>query len=169
MLHWMRKKSVEKMPVRSLKFGKFAQFGKLGKHPAGLPSNLADLPIRSVWREREAESWSFFCPLCSVPRKVPGTPRPRFRHFFQIALTAVIFTMATWTWFGWRGVISAIPLWIGFEIAFRARIRAKVHCDQCGFDPFLFVTDEKLAKNEIENHWRKIFAEKGIPFPTKSP
>lgn len=73
----------------------------------------------------------------------------------------------TWNWFAWKGIVAAIPFWIGFEVVFRSRVRAQVHCPKCGFDPFLFVTDEQLAKTEVENHWRKVFAEKGIPFPEK--
>jgi hypothetical protein len=132
-----------------------------------LKKNPAQLNLRSVWREKTPETWSFFCPLCSAPRKVSGARRPHFKHFFQISLTAVMIMMATWPWFGWKGVVSVVPLWILFEVVFRTRFRARVHCEKCGFDPFLFVTDEALARNEIENHWRKVFSEKGIPYPEK--
>lgn len=60
-----------------------------------------------------------------------------------------------------------VPFWISFELIFRTRMRGQIHCPNCGFDPFLFVTDEGLAKSEIENHWKKVFAEKGIPYPQK--
>jgi hypothetical protein len=129
------------------------------------PRDLNDLNWQSVWNEKKSESWSFFCPLCSTPRKVAGAPRLNWKHALQIGLTGAVFTLATWNWFQWRGLVSIVPLWVGFELTFRTRLRAQLLCTHCGFDPFLFVTDENLAKNQIENHWRKIFAEKGIPYP----
>jgi hypothetical protein len=40
-------------------------------------------------------------------------------------------------------------------------------CPQCGFDAFLYMVDVKRARAEVEAHWRKKFAEKGVPYPEK--
>jgi hypothetical protein len=40
-------------------------------------------------------------------------------------------------------------------------------CPQCGFDPFLYMVDVKRARNEVETHWRRKFAEKNIPYPER--
>ena len=48
-------------------------------------------------------------------------------------------------------------------------MRAALPCQQCGFDPYLFLIDEEWAKKEVEQHWRKKFADHGIPYPEKQP
>ena len=125
-------------------------------------------PLKSLWRENSSKVWSFFCPLCRVQRKVPYRSRPGgFRQYMQIGLTAAFFTLVTRKWFQWKGIVSFLPLWISFEVFYRTRMRAAVGCPQCGFDPYLYLVDIKRAHQEIESHWRKKFAEKGMPFPEK--
>jgi hypothetical protein len=120
---------------------------------------------KSFWKERSSEIWSFFCPQCKVPRRVPYRAKPSPRHYMQIGLTAAVFTLATWKWFDWKGIVVFLPLWIVFETLYRSRVRAALGCEQCGFDPILYLVDVKRARQEIENHWKKKFAEKGIPYP----
>lgn len=113
--------------------------------------------------------WSFYCPLCRATRKVARHPRPQPIHFAQVALTSVVLMIAAWPWFSWKGIIGFLPLWISFELIYRSRVRVALNCPHCGFDPYLYLVDIKRARDEIETHWRKIFAEKGVPFPEKSP
>jgi hypothetical protein len=75
--------------------------------------------------------------------------------------------LATWRWFEWKGIVSFLPFWLVFEVFYRARVRAALSCDQCGFDPILYLVDVKRARREIEEHWKKKFAEKGIPYPVR--
>lgn len=121
---------------------------------------------KSYWKERQNQIWTFFCPLCRVQRKLPYHPRPGTRrHFVQIGLTAAVLTLATWNWFEWKGIISFVPIWTVFEVIYRLKLRAALKCSQCGFDPYLYVTDLSKARHEVEEHWKKKFAEKGIPYP----
>ncbi len=124
---------------------------------------------RSVWRDRSRKSqWSFFCPLCKSPRSIPLCPRPQPRHYAQVLATAAVFTLATWSWFGLKGMVSFIPLWTCFEIVYRTKVRSSLLCQGCGFDPVLYLSDTKRARQVVESHWRKKFAEKGIPFPERT-
>lgn len=75
--------------------------------------------------------------------------------------------LASWQWLGWKGIISFIPFWMVFEVLFRSRARVVLNCPHCGFDPYLYLVDAKRAREEIEAHWRRKFAEKNIPFPEK--
>jgi hypothetical protein len=111
------------------------------------------VPQRSHWKEKKLSSWSFFCPLCRVTRRLPYQPRLSSIHFLQVGLTAAVITLLTWKWFDWKGIVSFVPLWIGFEVSFRSRLRADFHCPNCGFD--LYLTDIHRAKQEIENHWKQ--------------
>ena len=110
--------------------------------------------------------WKFICPLCQADRRISGRSRPGgMKHFLQIGLTAFVFMMATWNWMSWKGIVSFVPFWVLFELGYRWKMRAMLCCTQCGFDPNLFMVDEKRARQEIEAHWRKKFLEKGIPYP----
>lgn len=124
--------------------------------------------LKTFWKGKRGPVWSFFCPNCRSARKLPYQPKPGGpRHFFQVGITAAFFTLLTWNWFTWKGIVSFVPIWVVFEFFYRARVRAAVACTNCGFDPFLYLDDVGRARKEIENHWRRKFAEKGIPFPEK--
>ena len=129
-----------------------------------------DLKIKNFWKEKHSDLWSFYCPLCTSARRIPYRPQPGgLRQVSQVAITAIFFTLVCWNYFSWKGLISVLPFWTLFEIIYRARVRAALNCPHCGFDAFLYLTDVQRARAEVENHWRKKFAEKGIPFPEKNP
>ena len=133
------------------------------------PFERIEIPDKSIWRERPKKIWSFYCPLCKSARKVPFSARPgNLRHILQMLVATAFFTLAGWNWFDWKGIVVALPLWIGFEIFYRTRVRASVSCPYCGFDPFLYMVDVKRARQEVEKHWRQKFAERGIAFPEKN-
>jgi hypothetical protein len=122
--------------------------------------------FRTFWRERQSKSWSFFCPQCRAARKVSGHPNPgRLENYGRIGLCSLVFTLATWNWFELKGLVSFIPFWAAFEIFYRTRMRAIMACPHCGFDPYLYLADIQLARREIEDHWKRKFAEHGIPYP----
>lgn len=125
--------------------------------------------VKSYWNRRRPDVFDYFCAQCRSPRRSLQRPRPTPRNYAQVALTVVCFMLATWSWFGWKGVVAFVPFWIAFEVGFRIRTRAAAQCDKCGFDPFLYKVDVGWARREIEQHWRRKFAEKGIPFPGSKP
>jgi hypothetical protein len=129
-----------------------------------------ELPKKSLWKGAPSHIYSFYCPLCAVNRRVPYRSRPGgVRQISQIAITAAFFTLVTWELFSWKGIVSFVPFWAVFEFMYRSRMRASLKCHSCGFDPFLCLTDMGQAKAEIDRHWRKKFAEKGIPYPGSVP
>src|ERR1700722_16520820 len=96
--------------------------------------------LRSKWQENQNNSvWSFYCPQCKVPRKVPYRPSPGIKHYAQVGLTAVVFAMATWNWFTWKGIVVFLPFWVVFETIYRSKLRAALGCEGCGFDPILYL------------------------------
>jgi hypothetical protein len=121
---------------------------------------------KSLWRERHTRPWSFYCPQCRAPRKLAHHPDPgRLANYVRVALCAAVFTIAAWRWFEWKGIVSFVPFWAIYELYYRTRIRGVLACPHCGFDPYLYLVDSQLARQEIEKHWKKKFAEHGIPFP----
>lgn len=125
--------------------------------------------LKSVWKEHPHQVWGFYCPLCRAERRLPFRPSPGPRHYAQIGLTTVFLAVLTWPLFGWKGLVLFLPLWTVFEMVYRARARAHLHCSQCGFDPYLYLVDVKRARKEVELHWRKKFAEHGVPYPGDAP
>jgi hypothetical protein len=135
-----------------------------------MDSRLFDRKTRSYYQGhmvRGTKLWYFLCPLCTTQRRVAYAPRPTPRHFFQLGLTAAFFTLVTWHWFSWKGMVSFLPLWTVFEMVYRAKVRAALYCEQCGFDPILYLVDVKRARGEVETFWRKRFEEKGVPYPDR--
>ena len=73
---------------------------------------------KAHWTGHGRPQWAFYCPNCSVERRVPYRPRPgNATHFFQMALVTAMLTLATWNLFGLKGVVWFIPVWITFETA----------------------------------------------------
>lgn len=131
-----------------------------------------DLSHLEVFRKKSMWSggtpfWDFFCPKCRIERRVPLRSRPGGVHVFQVLLTSLFLTLILWPVLDWKGILSFVPLWTVFEVVYRLRIRMAMPCSNCGFDPYLYLTDVKRARKEIEAFWRAKFAEKGIPFPEK--
>jgi hypothetical protein len=83
----------------------------------------------------------------------------------QVGLTAIFFMLVAWPIFNWKGIVSFLPIWLVFETVYRMKTRSALLCPHCGFDPILYLSDAPKARAEITAHWRKKFAEKGIPFP----
>ena len=127
----------------------------------------AKLSWKTLWRDKQSKVWSFYCPNCRTARRLPNRPRPSLRHFVQIGLTSAFFPLLTWSWFGLKGFVSFLPMWIVFENLHRARVRVALYCSNCGFDPYLYLIDVASARQEVETYWRKRFSDKGIPYPEK--
>lgn len=124
---------------------------------------------KSIWRERFTQDFRFFCPMCSAPRRIGMHPKPgQPIHFVQIGITTLVVAIGMnlrWPWIGVKALVAFIPLWVVFEVIYRAKVRASVTCRKCGFDPVLYLADVDRTRDAIRDHWRKRFEEKGIPFP----
>jgi hypothetical protein len=113
---------------------------------------------RSFWGKNREKSghWQFYCPLCGCSRRLPHSPSPwTFLNLARVGVTTALVTLALWPWLDWMGVIAFVPLWAGFELVFRVKVRAQLVCDQCGFDPMLYMTDVARARREVEEFWKQ--------------
>jgi hypothetical protein len=59
-----------------------------------------------------------------------------------------------WPVFGIKGIVLFVPLWIGFEVLYRMRVRAEMSCLECGFDPYLYLSDIPRARLQMEEFWK---------------
>lgn len=109
---------------------------------------------RAIWKETRSAHWQFYCPLCKVSRNVRGSPTPyTTTHFSQVAAATAFAMLCTWNAWGIKGMVWAFPLWIGFETLYRFWLRAQLECQQCGFDPVLFLADSERARAKVEAFW----------------
>lgn len=106
--------------------------------------------MQSLWQERRNQAWRFYCPHCRMQRALPYKPQPGTRQAVQITLTTAFSTLLTWPLLGFKGVVAFIPIWMAFEFFYRTRSRVALACVRCGFDPFLYLTDVKKARTQIE-------------------
>ena len=122
------------------------------------------------WTPAKREVHGFFCPNCRTERRVPGKPTPyRPIHIARIALLSAAFTLACFPILEWKGLVSFLPFWVGFEVLYRLRFRSNMGCPHCGFDPYLYMSDMKRARQEVDTYWRRVFKDKGVPFPGDEP
>lgn len=111
---------------------------------------------KSIWQERHSRNFRFFCPFCANPRRLGLHPRlGQPLHFIQVGLCSAIFTILMWPLFGWKGMVSFVPLWTVFEVLYRWKVRASVACPSCGFDPVLCLADPEKAKQLVREHFEK--------------
>lgn len=111
---------------------------------------------KSLWRETRRSHWQYFCPSCGHLHTLRFHPNPyQWRSFFQVSLTTLVFTLAAWPIFAWRGVVSFVFFWTVFELVHRIRVRNQIsECRYCGFDPYLFLRDADLARERFLDFWR---------------
>jgi predicted RNA-binding Zn-ribbon protein involved in translation (DUF1610 family) len=107
------------------------------------------------WAQKGHKHWQFYCPFCGVSRRLKMRPKPESRHFFQVGLTAAFLTALGWPWFGIKGLVVFLPIWIVFEVLYRLRVRAELSCQNCGFDPILYLADLPMARREMQAFWSK--------------
>jgi len=124
---------------------------------------------KSLWQEPSRKLWMYYCPHCAVQRRLSFSTKPQPRHYAQVALTALMFMLATWSWFTWKGMVAFLPFWIVFEAIYRTKARAALICTNCGFDPFLYVRNRDEAKKEIRNHYEVRLARKKSAQPKSVP
>jgi rubredoxin len=104
---------------------------------------------------QKRDFWEFYCPVCKAQRRSFYWPSPRPKHYTQFAVFAAILTGSLWSFFGFKGLFLNIPVWGFFEFFYRARARQSLICPHCGFDPYLYKHDVKLARQKMNRFWEK--------------
>jgi len=130
--------------------------------------SLDKLPLKTIWKQIERKDFHFYCPGCKKERRIFSPPKVgTVRHILQVVATTAFFTLITWPLLTWKGVVAFVPFWAIFEAFYRMRMRAVLVCNDCGFDPILYLVDSKKAAQAVELHWRKKFEQKGWTYPEK--
>ncbi len=99
--------------------------------------------------------WEFFCPVCKAQRRSFYWPSPRLKHYISLSVFAIIVTLILFPFFGYKGVFVNLPFWGVFEFIYRARARQSLICPHCGFDPYLYKHDVKLARQKMDEFFEE--------------
>ncbi len=99
--------------------------------------------------------WEFYCPVCKAKRRTFYWPSPRKKHYISLGVLAFCLTGVLWPLFGFKGFFLNFPIWGLFEFFYRARARQSLICPHCGFDPYLYKYDVKLARQKIEQFFEE--------------
>ena len=112
---------------------------------------MKSIPQKSLWKENKQQSlFTFFCPCCRISRVITLHPNPiQLKNFLRVGIASVFFTLAAWSFLGIKGLVSFVPLWMIFEFFYRAKVRQMLFCKNCGFDPYLYKTDIKKARDAV--------------------
>lgn len=107
--------------------------------------------------KRSSQCFSFFCALCSQPRKISMKPTPyQPIYFFRVGVATAFFTLVFWNFFGWKGIAVLFPFWVIFEWIYRTKLRQQMECPHCGFDPYLYQANRELANAKVKAHFAKV-------------
>lgn len=112
--------------------------------------------------------WQFICPVCKAERRSTYWPSPRPQHYIGLFMTTVLSTMLFWKVFHEKGVVLGFIYWALFEFFYRARARQSLICPHCGFDPYLYKHDVKLARSKIEKFFEDKNKEKAAEIATEA-
>jgi hypothetical protein len=107
----------------------------------------------SPFQYQKREYWTFYCPICKAERRSVYWPSPRPKHYARLGLFVILAGAALWPIFGLKALIFPLPVWPLFEFYYRARARQALICPHCGFDPYLYKYDVKLARSRMERFW----------------
>lgn len=114
---------------------------------------MGSIGKQTFYRFREGRV-HFFCPLCKDHQSTKIPEKIAWQHHLGLAVFTTVFTAAVWPLFGPKGVFFYFLFWSVFEFGLRLRKRHALICRGCGFDPFLYKVDVKLARNALQKHWQ---------------
>lgn len=98
---------------------------------------------------------TFFCPLCHYRQGTNSIEKMTLWNHLQLGALTLTVTLLFWDIFQSKGLFLYFIFWGAFEFTYRLRKRDAVVCESCGFDPYLFVRDKKLARQALKKHWEK--------------
>lgn len=126
-----------------------------------------NVSAKSLWKKIEKQGFKFYCVGCNRERRQTHPARIGSPKFFgQILITTAFFTTLAYPWLHWKGFFAfVIPVGLVMEGLFRMKMRAALVCPDCGFDPILYIVNRDQAVRQVEETWRKKFAETGNVYP----
>jgi hypothetical protein len=124
--------------------------------------------VQSLYRTLQRTGFKFYCVSCHKERHLAAPALVgSFRFYFHAFITTAFLMGVTWPWFGWKGIVMAVPVLALFETLYRLKMRSALVCPDCSFDPILYMVDREKAVQQVEGVWKKKFEQHGLPYPER--
>lgn len=93
---------------------------------------------------------SCFCAFCKVPRKVYQSKNLDLIQILGLVGMSFVLTMVTWQHMDPRGLFFLGVMLLGGEIFSQVKWRQSMICNNCGFDPVLYLKSPTKAGHQIK-------------------
>jgi hypothetical protein len=96
-----------------------------------------------------AQRQDCFCAFCKTPKKVYKRKSLSLLEVVALSLLSLLMTSVIFEHLDPRGLIILISMVSICEFFFRLRWRYSTICNNCGFDPVVYVKDPDLAAEKV--------------------
>lgn len=116
-----------------------------------------------------------YCAFCKSERKVYRHKNMGWTDAFLALIASMAATYGIYHQFDPRGVYFFISLIILIEVSARMRWRINIICQNCGFDPVLYLRNQALAAEKVKNFLMRrkedpaMLLKKPLNLPTVTP
>jgi hypothetical protein len=111
---------------------------------------MSRIPKPNKWWKPKTYT-QFLCPCCKAQRRMNIDPHfGKMQHILQLLVTTIVVTLCGWPWFQWRTALLFFIFWAIYEVIYRLRLRSKLECPYCGFDPVTFLGDKEKAIAQVK-------------------
>ena len=105
-------------------------------------------------------SSKFLCPLCGIERAVRYSPRLTLKNYLQIIMLSIPVIYFLFPLMEMRSFFSFFLIWFIFEGTVRTLYAKEVPCPHCGFDASWYKRDVRVAREKVQEFWKKKNSEK---------
>ncbi len=93
---------------------------------------------------------SCYCAFCKTPRKVYKHKNLSYFEVLSLIFLSIIFTFVIYKSMDPRGLFIVAAFLLFGEIFTQVKWRSAMVCQNCGFDPVLYIRDHELAGLKIK-------------------
>lgn len=97
-----------------------------------------------------AQRQKCFCAFCKTPKKVYKRKSLNLVEVVSLTMFALLMTSVLWEHLDPRGLLILISMLTIAEFFVRLRWRHSTICNNCGFDPVIYVKNPELAAQKVK-------------------
>lgn len=97
-----------------------------------------------------AQRQNCFCAFCKTPKKVYKRKRLSLFEVIALSMLSLLITSVVWEHLDPRGLVLLILMVSMSEFFIRLRWRYSTICNNCGFDPVIYVKDSGRAAESVK-------------------
>ncbi|MBK9293337.1 MAG: hypothetical protein IPM57_02675 [Oligoflexia bacterium] len=110
-----------------------------------------------------------YCAFCKVPRHVYRKRHLSLINYIQGFSLSIVASFLIWRQIDPRALVILVLTLMFIEIGILIRRRLEAPCPHCGFDPYLYLKDQKAACDRVKMHLEKRQADPDVWLGKKPP